>query len=145
MANHDKKVAACSGGFDTTAREGNSVALRCLNDTIAAFTERLPRKVLAAEVGASEQTFSKMTGGKQAFGLKEFELLPRSIQVDFMERYGREVLGLQVRDLAPAEINAELLALVDQMVATRRLSQLVGKAQPAKAELHEEKKRAASW
>jgi len=141
-ATHGKRVAASCRDERAAASEGKSAALSCLIAEIDAHP--LPRKAIADECGKSEQTFSKMTAGTQAFGLDDFERLPRDLQVKWMQRYGREVLGVNVRDLDPAELNEELLALVDRMVIVRRIAAQVGRPVQAKASLPTAEKRVAN-
>lgn len=118
------------------ASHGNSIALACLNAEIDGFQRRMPRKALAAECDKSEQTFSKMTAGTQAFGITDLERLPRDLQVAWMKSYGKE-LGLTVRDIDPGEVHEQLYALVDQLATVARLGRIVatGKHATVKAEL----------
>ena len=132
-ATHGNKIAGTCREDRAAASESKSVALGCLNAEIDAHP--LPRKAIADECDKSEQSFSKMTAGTQAFGLDDFERLPRDLQVKWMQRYGREVLGVTVRDIEPAELNEELLGLVDRIVTVRRLAARVGRPVAAKAEL----------
>jgi hypothetical protein len=142
-ATHGKKFAATFDEDDATVSESKSASLTCLVIEIDAHQK--PRKALADDCGKTEQAFSKMTGGTQAFGLDDFERLPRDLQVKWMQRYGREFLGVTVREIEPAELNEELLGLVDRIVTVRRLAARVGRPTQAKAELPQRtEKRAAN-
>lgn len=141
-ATHGKTFAS---GFDADgARESQSksVAMGCLVAEIDAHP--LPRKALADECEKTESTFSKMTAGTQAFGLEDFGRLPRDLQVKWMQRYGREFLGVTVREIEPAELNEELLALVDRIATVRRMTAQVGRPKAAKAELGQRKESRAA-
>lgn len=115
-----------------SASHGKSLALGCLQ--VAIETNRMPRKAIADEIGKSEQTFSKMTAGTQAFGLDDFERLPRDIQIRWMRDYGRE-LGIEVRDIDPIALSEEFLALAERLAGVARLTRLVGRPAAAKAGL----------
>ena len=122
VADHDRET------------HGKSLALGCLNDAIDSTRDMAYRKALAADLGKSESTFSKMTNGLQAFGLDDFEQLPRDLQVKWMKRYGKDVLGLNVYEMDQAAIADELLQAIDRIQGLAKLARL-GKATPAKAEL----------
>ena len=145
MTTHGKTFAATCGDDTGTASDGNSASLSCLVAEIDAHP--LPRKALAGECGKSEQTFSKMTAGTQAFGVDDFGKLPRDLQVKWMQRYGREYLGVTVRELEPSEIAEEFHALVDRLASVSRLARVIrGPKKQAKADLRtDEKTKAANW
>lgn len=124
---------------DAAASHGNSLALTCLVDVIDA--SRWPRKALADEIGKSEQGFSKMTAGTQAFGMDDFGNLPMDLQVSWVKRYGK-ALGLEVRELSAADLAEEFLELVDRMSSVARLYR-IAKPQPVKAGLGTERKEKA--
>lgn len=140
MAREGHKFASSSEDEDDEASAGKSVALGCLVHEIDGNQQ--PRKALADECGKKEQQFSKMLAG--AFRLVDFDKLPREIQVGWMKRYGREVLGVTVREIEPAELNEELLALVDRLVNNRRLSARVGRPVQAKKDLDRKVSRAVN-
>lgn len=121
-----------------------SPALGVLNEVIDG--NRLPRKALADDIGKTEQAFSKMTAGVQSFGLDDFGKLPRDLQIAFWKRYGREVLGLEVREIDHGQLVEEFYELVERMGRLAQLSRVVtGKAPMAKVEMpvEQQKKRSA--
>lgn len=140
----NRSDSACQREGVLTTRD-NSQARSCLRDEIN--ESGVPRKAFADLVASGDESlFSKMVAGGRPFDLADFDNLPRELRVKWMQRYGREVLGVQVREMEPAELNAELLALVERIAAVHRLAQSVGKPQPAKASMRgQEEKRAASW
>ena len=105
-ATHGKPFAASFHESDdeapagqVTESDGTPLAIPLLNEAIE--RSGLPRKQVAALVGKSEATFSKMTTtgpNAQAFGLDAFEQLPVGIQVAWLKRYAHSI-GLEVREL----------------------------------------------
>lgn len=128
---HGNKSASSFRADAATESQGKSVALECLNREIDAFG--MPRKALADELGTTAVTLSKMTTGLQAFGLDAFERLPRDLQIAFLIRYGRDVLGLHVQEILPTELMGQFVELVDQLATVARLTRLVGKPRQVKA------------
>jgi len=97
---HGKPFADAFHEPAATESDGNPVAIPLLNEAID--RSGLPRKQVAAKVGKSEATLSKMTTvgpNAQAFGLDAFEQLPLTIQVAWLKRYGRSI-GLEVHELS---------------------------------------------
>jgi len=129
-------ASAESSFHEATATEsqGNQVAVPFLNDEIE--RSGLPRKQLAAKVGKTEASFSKMTTtgpNAQAFGLDAFEQLPLPIQVAWLKRYGR-TLGLQVHELDPVQVAT---AIIERFEELQRFVQMfqIGKARMRHATL----------
>lgn len=120
-------------GGEVTTRD-NSEARRCLQDEFD--QSGVPRKALADYVAnGDESLFSKMVNGARPFDISELDKLPRERVIGWMKRYGREVVGAQVRDLEHAELTEELHALVDRIVVVSQMARRVGKPQQLKAEL----------
>lgn len=145
MPRPDNRVDSGGRGAASVTTPDNSGARRCLVDEIN--QSGVPRKVFAdAIANGDESLFSKMVGGSRPFDLDDFDNLPRETRMKWMKRYGREVIGAQVRDLDVAELNEELLALVDRIATVRRLTEIVGKPHTAKAGARrEDEKKAAGW
>lgn len=131
-ASQGNSVAAGFPATDATASDGNSLALSCLNTELDSCG--LPDKAIAADCAKSEQTFSKMRSGKQAFGIVDFEKLPRDVQVAWMKRYGAAI-GVEVRDLDVSALNDRVLKLTIEVGVLARLAGVVIRPRPAKAEL----------
>jgi len=127
---HGNSVAPTYRRDLAKASAGNSEAVSCLNEVLDSSGQQ--RKAIAGDIGKTEQTLSKMTAGTQAFGLDDFENLPRDMQVCWMKRYGK-LLGLEVRELDQWQINEEAHALIEQLTAIVKLSKRVGK--PAMARM----------
>lgn len=109
-----------------TATRCNSVALDCLNVEIDRYG--VHHKALADECGKSKETFSKMRGGTQAFGLDDFEKLPHALQVAWLKRYA-QVIGVKVVELEPGELSERLLMLVDELATVAKLARVVTRGQ----------------
>jgi hypothetical protein len=107
-------------------------ALSVLNEVIDG--NRLPRKVIADEIGVKEATFSKMTGGTQAFGLDDFGNLPRELQIAWIKRYGCEVLGLSVTELSVVDAAVAVMDAFAALQSRMRTLETV-KPQMVKADL----------
>lgn len=100
-----------------TASRGNYPApalMGCLNAAIDASGQ--PRKALADELGVSEQTFSKMTAGVQAFGLHTFEACSDEVVFDTLARWGK-VRGFRIERVDTDRQIAELITMFEQGVS----------------------------
>lgn len=117
-AMHGNDAAPSFRDARSTATLGKSRALECLNASLDASGE--PAKALASEVKKSEPTFSKMRSGVQAFGVDDFERLPRPVQVAWMKRYGKEI-GVAVRELDSVEMADSLLEQLNELLRVVRL------------------------
>jgi hypothetical protein len=101
-----------------------SQALAVLNETIDG--NRIPRKALADEIGVTEQTFSKMAAGTQAFGIDAVGRLPRDVQVAFWKRYGKDVLGLEVREITNTELAQDIVDGFHELFKRIERAELLG-------------------
>jgi hypothetical protein len=120
-------MATDSKSNQAAATNGNSVALRCLDDALAQHGQA---KVVAIDLGVSEQTLSKMRGGSQAFGVDRLDALDDDLLKNFLRRYGR-ARGFRVRFISAAEIDADVLVAVKRVVATMRLRAVRSRAAKA--------------
>ncbi len=94
-----------------TESQGKKVALRCLVEALDASGQ--PRKAIAAELGITEVTLSKMTGGLQAFALDLLDGLPLTVVTDWLKRWGKQQ-GFSVELLDTDKRLRELIALFEQ-------------------------------
>ena len=114
---------------DDGVTDRNDVAVGCLDAAITA--SRIPRKVLAEDhVGVSEAQFSRLV---HSAALELFDKLPDVVVLEWLRRMG-EQRAFEVRALHPVELDAEVVALIDQLSTMLRLRKVRGRSQ-AKADL----------
>ena len=109
---------------------GAKGAVRWLDEAIDASA--IPRKVLAEDyVGVKEPQFSRLV---HSAAIEFIDALPDGVVIDWLQRMGRQ-RAFEVRELSPAELDADVVALIEQLATTLRLRQV--RTRPVKAGLRE--------
>jgi hypothetical protein len=105
------------------AIHGEKVALAALTEAIDASLTG--RKVIAADGGMNEKALSKILAGAWGVPTELLDSLDNATLLDWLRRWGRR-RGFEVREIDPAELNAQLAEAARNFVHLWDLAQVVG-------------------